>query len=173
MKIPLALPILAVALAACADPVAQRPTVLRATAALGGPEAEVIEVWVSQIPPGTRVEQVVLIDPDGAVTAARETLWSDSESGPGQVSRPLIGIGVSGGSSGGIKPSLGLGWRVTGGGPSLRTSRLLARIPVADPEAYKSTAASWRVEVRYLDVTGAARVLSQAAPQSYQSEMPN
>ncbi len=156
---------LALVLAACAPAEPESPRTLRASAAFTGPEAEVIEVLIYEIPPGTVIQQVVLIGPKGEVIAARDFTRSNAESGPGVVSGPSIGIGVTVGSSTGVNPSLSLGWQVSGGGPGRQSRRVAALIPLPDPAAYRASTEPWRVEVRHLDVTGAPQVLSLSAPR--------
>ena len=156
--------VLLLILAGCAAPAPERPQVLRARAAFTGPEAEVVEVLVYEIPPGTVIQQVVLAGPDGQVLAAPALSRATSESGPGVISGPSIGVGVSGGSSSGVNPSLSLGWFLFGGGPGFKSDQIAARIALPDPAAYRETARAWRVEVRHLDVTGEARVLTLLAP---------
>ena len=66
---------------------------------------------------------------------------------------------MTGGSSSGVKPALSLGLG-TGIRDETRTSRrMLARVPLADPAAFREHPERWRVEVTYLDVTGARRTL--------------
>ncbi len=71
----------------------------------------------------------------------------------------FIGIAVTGGSSSGIKPALSLGV-----GTGLREEtrigrRVLARVPLADPAAFRDHPKRWRIEVVYTDVMGDRRSL--------------
>ena len=53
---------LALLLAACAREEPLRPRVVKAAVAFSGPEATAIEVRVFEIPPGTVIERVLLLD---------------------------------------------------------------------------------------------------------------
>ncbi|MDH3790776.1 MAG: hypothetical protein OES41_03440, partial [Rhodospirillales bacterium] len=152
-------------LAACAAGGPEQPRVLTARAALEGPEAAVVEVRVTEIPPGVVVERILMIGPGGQRLDAEKLARSTSESGPGLVSRPGIGIAVTGGSSSGVNPSVSLGWHATGGGPGRHSQQITARIPLPSPAAYRAAGLGWRVEVHYSDVTGRRQVLTLPAPR--------
>ena len=153
-------------LASCARDEPVRPERLRAAAGFAGPEAEVVEVRVFEIPAGTTVERILLLGPDGERLEAAEFARSISESGPGFVARKGIGVAVSGGSSSGVQPSVSLNYGLTREpGVDRQTRRIVAAIPLADPAAYRAAAEDWRVEVHYSDVTGAPQVLSLPAPR--------
>ncbi len=154
-------------LAACVDRAPERPGFLHAQPALGatdpgttaqGATDGTVEIAVAGIPPGARIEAVVLLDPRGgrhpaeALTAA--TL-EGSTSAPGAVLR----LGVTIGSSSGIKPSLGLGLGTGLREHSTRDRRVIARVPRPDPAAFRDHPARWRLEVSYRDVTGSRRSL--------------
>ena len=158
-------PLFSFLLAACATGGPEQPRVLKARAAVDGPEATVVEVRVTEIPPGVAVERVLMIGPGGQRLEAEKLIRSAREPGPGLVSRPGIGIAVTGGSSSRVNPSVGLGWHVTGGGPSRYSQQVAARIPLPNPAAYRATAIGWRVEVHYRDVTGRRQVLTLPAPR--------
>ncbi len=158
-------PLFSFALAACAASGPEQPRVLKARAALEGPEAAVVEVKVTEIPPGVVVERILMIGPGGQRLEADELARSASESGPGLVSRPGLGIAVTGGSSSGVNPSVGIGWHVTGGGRGRRSRQVTAQIPLPDPAPYRSAAIGWRIEVHYSDVTGWRQVLTLPAPR--------
>ncbi len=115
-----------------------------------------VEIAVAGIPPGARVEAMALRDPRRgrhpaeALTAA--TLESHTVS-PGAVLR----LGVTVGSSSGIKPSLGLGTGLREHGH--RDRRVITRVPLPDPTAFRDHPARWPLEVSYRDVTGGRRSL--------------
>ena len=156
----------ALVLAACAGDKPQSPRQVRAVAGFTGPEATKILVEVYEIPPGTAIERILLLGPGGERLAAPELRRSSSETGPGLLARPSIGVAVTGGSSSGVTPSLSLGYGVTrASGPDRKTRQVSATIALPDPAAYRAEAGSWRVEVHYLDVTGDARVLTLPAPR--------
>ena len=143
-------------LLACAE--LERPLFLHAQAALAVPAGDAVEVVIAGIPPGYEVEGIVLLDPSGTRYAAEGLILTRRQSGSA-VPGALIGIGVTGGSSSGVKPALSLGLG-TGIRDETRTSRrMLARVPLADPAAFREHPERWRVEVTYLDVTGARRTL--------------
>jgi hypothetical protein len=157
--------LLLLTLAACGGREPLRPLTLKAVTGLDGSEAMAIEVRITEIPPGVRIERIAAVDPGGGVLAASELLRSESETGPGLVSRPSLGLAVTGGSSSGVNPSLALGINVSGGGPSRRSRQVTARIPLPDPAAYRSAASEWRIEVHYSDVADSSQVLTLPAPR--------
>ncbi|MEM7223493.1 MAG: hypothetical protein AAF495_10965 [Pseudomonadota bacterium] len=152
-------------LAACTPEAPRRPLQVVASAALSGPEAEMVRVHVSQIPPGAVIESVALVGPDGARIEADDWRRASSESGPRLEGDSVLGIGVvaSGSSSGLARASVGSGGIRSGN--ALSTQQITAQIPVPDPATYLEQARDWRVEVRYRDVAGSARVLTLPAPR--------
>jgi hypothetical protein len=151
-------------LAACAEGRPEPPAILQAAARLPGPAHEAIEVVVYDIPPGTQVEQVWLLGPAGERLSGDPVARSSGESGPGLVTGPTIGVGVTGGSSSGISPSVGIGWGVFGGGPS-RQSRQITYLIALPPElAYDEAPRAWRIAVHYRDATGAVQVRDIPGP---------
>jgi hypothetical protein len=155
-------------LLACAQREPERTGFLYAQASLEDPVGETpvgetpagaaVEVVIADIPPGYTVERVVLIDPRGGRHAAGRLVPATRQSGTA-VPGAIIAIGVTGGSSSGIRPSLGLGIG-TGVREETRISRrVLARVPIAEPAAFREHPERWRVEVTYLDVTGERRSL--------------
>lgn len=158
-------PLFGLVLAACAAGGPEQPRVLKAQAAVAGQEAAVVEVRVTEIPAGVVIERILLIGPGEQRLEADKLARSTRESGPGLVSRPGIGVAVTGGSSSGVNPSVSLGWQVTGGGPARHSRQVIARIPLPNPAAYRATAIGWRVEVHYDDVTGRRQVLTLPAPR--------
>jgi hypothetical protein len=159
-RLSILLPI-AIVLAACAETPPEPSRVMRVSAALQAPAGEAVEVVVFDIPPGRRIEAVALLDAGGSRHAAPALAPAVRESGPGSASNPLIGLGVRGGSSSGVKPSLSLGWNMTAGDdPGRRSRRVTARIPIPDAGVYRENARNWRIEVIFLDVTGERRSLS-------------
>ena len=105
MRLFLPLLLLAFGLAACAQEAPRRPQHVVASASLSGPEAEAVRVLISQIPPGTAIERVALIDPEGAVYEPASFRRGTSESGPRLEGDSVIGVGVvASGSSSGPEP---------------------------------------------------------------------
>ena len=146
---------------ACASEEPEWPGFLRARASLEAPvgatgAGAAVEVILDDIPPGYEIERVTLIDPGGGRHGAERLISARRQSGaaaPGA----RIGIAVTGGSSSGIKPALRLGF-----GTGLREEtrigkRVLARVPIADPAAFRDHPERWRIEVTYLDITGERR----------------
>jgi len=150
-------------LAACAERVPEHSGFLHAQAtrpdpATGGTDNGTVEITLADMPAGATVEALALFDPRGgrhpaeALTAA--TLEGDTAA-PGAV----LGLGVSIGSSSGIKPSLGLGLGTGLREHSYRDRRVIARVPLPDPAAFHGHPERWRLEVTYRDVTGSRRSL--------------
>ena len=159
-------------LAACAARVPERPGFLHAQPAPPGRTApgaaaqgatgqsatgqgatSSVEIAVAGIPPGARVEAVALLDPRGGrhpAEALTATTLEGGTSSPGAA----LSLGVTIGSSSGIKPSLGLGLGTGLRESGYRDRRVIARIPLPDPAAFRDRPARWRLEVTYLDVTG-------------------
>jgi hypothetical protein len=155
-------------LAACGTERPETPLRVRAATAFTGPEATAIEVHVYEMPPGTVIEEILVLGPDGERFAAAELVHSTSETGPGFVARPGIGVAVTGGSSSGVTPSVSLGYGVTRkDGPSRRSRRVSATVGLPDPAAYRTNWAAWRAEVHYTDVTSERRVLTLPTPRPY------
>ncbi len=148
-------------LAACAGAEPERTGFLHARASLEAPVGATragvaVEVILDDIPPGYEIERVTLIDPGGGRHGAERLVPARRQSGSA-VPGALIGIAVTGGSSSGIKPSLSLGIG-TGVREETRIGRrVLARVPIADPAAFRDHPERWRIEVTYLDVTGERR----------------
>ncbi len=161
MKRSFAVAALCLPLFACAGAEPERTGFLRARASLevpvGATRAGVaVEVVLDDIPPGYEIERVVFVGPGGGRYEAERLVPARRQSGAA-VPGALIGIAVTGGSSSGIKPALSLGI-----GTGLREEtrigrRVLARVPLADPAAFRDHPKRWRIEVTYLDVTGEHR----------------
>ncbi len=169
MKRSCAIAALCLLLAACAERAPERSGFLHVEATRPGPATGgaptaagahdgAVEITLADIPAGATIEAVALLDPRGgrhpaeALTAA--TLEGDTAA-PGAA----LSLGITGGSSSGIKPSLGLGLGTGLGGTSFRSRRVRARIPLPDPAAFYDHPARWRLEVSYRDVTGSRRSL--------------
>ena len=137
---------------------------MEVSARLATPPAPEVEISVANLPPGRQVEMIALIDPQGARYPARLATPVTVTEG-GVKSGPTVGVGVRGGSSTGIQPSVSLGWNVSRG-QAVRTSRRLEAVaPIPDPAAYRDQASRWRVEVVVTEVDGARRTLSFPAAQ--------
>lgn len=158
--------LIALALAACGREPAPTPPpgAVAVSASLVG-DGAAVEVRVAGLTPGERVADVRLIGPDGRVLrpAGRRTLRSEAGSGHAGSG---VGVGVTGGSSSGINPFVTLSLDLLGGdgGPERRERRVVARIPLPDPAAYRENAADWRIEVDLVDVSGSERTRRLPAP---------
>ncbi len=128
------------------------------TARLSPPPAEAVDVVVANVPPGRRIEQLTLIDTQGIRHSAASLVPVSATEG-GATTRPIFGIGASGGSSSGIKPRLTLGWNIARSGPSRTSRRVEARVPIPAPSAYLATSKRWRVEVSFTEIDGEIRTL--------------
>lgn len=150
-------------LAACNAPAPQRPPppegIMEVSTRLAPPPAREVEISLAGLPPGRRIEGIVLIAPDGARYPAALSAPVRATEG-GVKSGPTLGVGVRGGSSTGIQPSVTLGWNVSRGQAERTSQRLEARAPIPDPAVYREEAARWRVEVTVMEVEGARRTLS-------------
>lgn len=152
-------------LAACSEPEPRRPIQLLGQATLSGPEAETVVVTLYEIPPGTQVESITLVGPDGTRLPGTEFRRGSRESGPGYVVQHGVGITIRGGSASGIIPGGGYGPYVTGGGESVASQVITTEIAVPDPQAYLAEADLWHVEIDYLDITGSPRQRRIPAPR--------
>ena len=132
---------------------------------LAQPPARAVEVLVANLPPGRRIEQVFLIEPGGARYAAPDLVPVRTTEG-GLDAGPSVGVRVTGGSSSRIRPSLNLGWNITGGRPERNSRRVEARVPIPDPAAYRADAPRWRVEVGFTELDGRRRTLTFPAGAS-------
>lgn len=153
----------AIALGACAEERVQRPKTLLTAATLPGPAYEVVEVVVYDIPSGTLLDRIWLKGPEGERVQGAPVGRSTSETGPGVTQG--LGIGVSGGSSSGINPSISIGYGVSGiGGPSRQSRQVTYIIPLPPDLTYVEDPRGWHIDVHYLDVTGAPQVRTIPAP---------
>lgn len=132
---------------------------MEVTTRLAAPPAQVVEVVVGHIPPGRRIERMTLIDPDGARYPARSLVPVTTTEG-GLRSGPNVGVGVTGGSSSGINPSISLGWNITQGEAERTSRRVEAQVPIPDPAAYRANPARWRIEIEFVEIDGERRRLS-------------
>ena len=149
--------LLLVLLTACAaeHPQPRPAKFLRAEAVWQGPAPGMLEVRVYEIPPGTRVEAVVLLGPRGERLATRDFQTSTSESGPGVTGGPIsLSVGVN------AIPRSG----ILGGRPGVLSQRKLARIALPADSRYLEAPRAWRIEVRHRDLLGEARVLTLPGP---------
>ncbi len=163
MKRSCAIAALCLLLAACAERAPERSGFLHAQAtrpdpAAGGADNGAVEITLADIPAGATVEALVLFDARGGrhpAEALTATILEGDAAAPGAV----LGLGVSIGSSSGIKPSLGLGLGTGLGETSYRSRQVRARIPLPDPAAFYDDPGRWRLDVSYRDVTGSLRNL--------------
>lgn len=147
-------------LAACAgSETAPRP--MHIDARVAGP---VLEVEVSEIPPGREITTLALIDPQGRETPARSRELVTREEGGGGNAGPGVGVGASGGSSSGVRPYISLGYLFSGDGEVRRSQRMTAEIPLPDAAAYAAGWRDWRVALRYRDQLGESQEVSVPAP---------
>jgi hypothetical protein len=158
-----AIAVLCLLLAACAERGPERSGFFHAQAtrpdpATGGADNRAVEITLADVPAGATVEALALFDPGGGRHPAEALTTATLEGGtaaPGAV----LGLGVSIGSSSGIKPSLGLGLGTGLGEHSYRSRQVRARIPLPDPAAFYDHPERWRLDVSYRDVTGSLRNL--------------
>lgn len=110
-----------------------------------------LAVTVDNIPAGREITDLLLIDPAGAATPARERELSTRETGSGGNAGPGVAVGATGGSSSGINPYISLGYIFSGSERVERSRRLTGEIPIPDPAAYAAGYRDWRIEVRFRD----------------------
>lgn len=151
--------VLAALLAGCAGDDAPRPMHIS-----GRVEAGTVNVEVADIPPGRDITALVLVDPAGHETPARDREVITREESSGGNAGPGVGIGASGGSSSGIRPFISLGYLFSGDSEVRRSQRLTASIPLDDPAAYAQGYRDWRVKLRYRDQLGEPQQISVPAP---------
>jgi len=154
--LPLALLLLA---AACADPAApRRNPVMTGEAVVVAADGSLVEARLFDLPPGAEITAILLIGPDGGETASGPFQTSYGERGPGY-GPAGIGVTLSGGSNSGLSTGVSVGVNSTGGGPSQASTTLVATIAVPEPARLLEDRRAWRVEARWIEVGGVARVL--------------
>ncbi len=123
-----------------------------------------LQVSVDNIPAGREITELLLIDPAGAATQAREREIITRETGSGGNAGPGVSVGATGGSSSGINPYISLGYLFRGSERVERSRRLTGEIPIPDPAAYAASYRAWRIEVRYRDQLGELQSVQVPAP---------
>jgi hypothetical protein len=155
-----------VLLAACSGRQPEGPPAINATLEEGALPNAVVAVRVENLRPGMRVEEVRLAGPDGRRVAALPESYRTLRGQEAVSRRPTVGVGVQGGSSDGIQPSLSLALPLLDWSWARREDRTLnavaARIPV--PEGYRDEPEAWRVEAEITDVSGTTRTFRAPAP---------
>ncbi|MGF1594927.1 MAG: hypothetical protein ACFCUW_16715 [Kiloniellaceae bacterium] len=127
-------------------------------------DGEMVRLAVENIPPGREITALVLVDPAGGETPARERELVTRETGSGGNAGPGVGIGASGGSSSGIRPHISLGYLFRADDTIRRSQRMTAEIPLPDPAAYAAGWRDWRIELRYRDQLGEPQRAGIPAP---------
>ena len=153
------IPVLTALLAACGT--AEPPPPMHVSAEV---VAETLGLSVTHIPPSREITALVLVDPGGQETPARDRQVITREEGGGGYAGPGVSVGATGGSSSGVNPFISLGYLFTGGDEPRRSQRMTAEIPLPDPAAYAAGYRDWRVVVRYRDQLGEPREVSIPAP---------
>ncbi|MEO3427763.1 hypothetical protein AAFN88_02825 [Pelagibius sp. CAU 1746] len=125
---------------------------------------QALTVTVDNIPPGRAVTELLLIDPAGGATQARERELSTRETASGGNAGPGVAVGATGGSSSGVRPYISLGYLFRGSGRVERSQRLTGEIPIPDPAAYAAGYRGWRIVLRYRDQLGEVRQVTVPAP---------
>lgn len=106
----------------------------------------VIEVKVRDPLP---VRRAVLVDPNGAETAAYDIQRDRQISRSGGGARPTVGVGVGGGSSGHFGTGIGIGFPIYPGGSDHRSelTESTAKVKISNPVLYRTTWQSWKLRV--------------------------
>lgn len=151
----------AAGLAACAEPPAPRRNPVMTGEAWLAADAASIEAVLHDVPPGAEILALVLIAPDGGETLSGPLRSRYGERGPGY-GPAGIGVTVSGGSSSGLSTGVSVGVNSSGGGPTEAATTVSATIAVPDPAELREAPRAWRVEARWIEVGGLARVLPLA-----------
>lgn len=146
---------------ACAAPEDRQPRPMHIAAQVADQK---LTVTVDNIPAGREITDLLLIDPAGGTTQARERELSTRETGSGGNAGPGVAVGASGGSSSGINPFISLGYIFRGSDSVRRSRRLTGAIPLPDPAAYAAGYRDWRIEVRFRDQLGTPQSVQIPAP---------
>jgi hypothetical protein len=126
----------------------------------------VIEVRVRDPLPAARV---FLIDPNGLQTEAYDIQRDRRVVQSGGSARPIVGVGVGGGSSGNISTGIGIGFPVLAPGGSSQASAVTdstAWVRISNPTLYGTTWQSWRLRVE-LDDGVNKRVIETLPPKPF------
>lgn len=123
-----------------------------------------LTVTVDNIPAGRVITELLLIDPAGDATQARERELSTRETASGGNAGPGVSVGAVGGSSSGVHPYISLGYLFRGSERVERSRRLTGEIPIPDPAAYAAGYRDWRIELRFRDQLGTPQSVQIPAP---------
>lgn len=123
-----------------------------------------LAVTVENIPAGRAITELLLIDPAGGTTQARERELSTRETSSGGNAGPGVSVGATGGSSSGVHPYISLGYLFRGNERVERSRRLTGEIPIPDPAAYAAGYRDWRIELRFRDQLGQPQSVQIPAP---------
>lgn len=148
-------------LAACAGRDDGRPPPMHVSAEVA---QQKLRVTVDNIPRGREITDLLLIDPAGGATQARERELTTRETASGGNAGPGVAVGATGGSSSGINPYISLGYLFRGSGEVERSRRLTGEIPLPDPAAYAAGYRDWRIELRFRDQLGEPQSVQIPAP---------
>jgi len=115
-----------------------------------------------------RIDRVALVAPGGAVVPAqemtRETVRDNDPYGYGY-GGSSVGIGGGWGSRGGGGVGIGIGVPLFGSAAAAApATRVLARIRLPDPAAYRGSAAGWKIRIDLSDAYGQASHAEIPAP---------
>ena len=125
-----------------------------------GPDGTAVVALVEALPPGAAIREVWLSGPSGdRLSGVPLEERRRGDGGGDGLALPGIGVGATGGSSSGVRPSFSLHWGPVKRGPSghWRDSRWLIPVPASVRPGLFET--GWRVELHYLDSDGIARVM--------------
>lgn len=138
------------------EPMPRTASFLRAVASLAAADRDVIQVSIYEIPPGTKIEEVVLLGPKGERVSTRDFITSTSKSGPG-VTRGPITFGFAYNARIPREDS-------RGGRPGVLSQRKLAFLTLPAQSRYRDAPTAWQIELRYRDQLGDPRILSVPPP---------
>jgi hypothetical protein len=137
---------------------------LPVTARFVAGKPDLIEVSIRDAQPADHVE---LVAPDGAATAAYQLDRERVTMAPTAPTGVQWGFGISGGSSSGVQPRLGVGIPIFGqpSPPTPREEMLsTARIKVPDMAAYRAQWRHWVIRILFGTEGPSPRKMEMAAP---------
>jgi hypothetical protein len=137
----------------------------------GGLDGNMLQIEIIDRYGHYRVDRISLVSPQGQEYVAPQLTYLGprySGGSGGGLSNVGIGVGGWGGSSSGTSVGLGLGFPLGGSSPprdvDANAPRTVARIPLPDPQGYRTNPMGWTVRVRLLDSAGAASIAQFPAP---------
>jgi hypothetical protein len=137
---------------------------LRITSQVVGIDGSIIQVDASHQSYDNRIEQIVLVGPDGKTYPANDTA-TESVTDRGSYGGSSVGVGGGGGSHGGGFAGVGLSMDLGSlGGGSRPVFHTTARIPIPDKAAYRTAPQDWKIAVTVGYRNGPSQTFTEPAP---------